>query len=61
MPSPLGRVAPEGPGEVRQRIVSIDTLRRIRTAYRPHPPLPCCARWGTFPKGEGFGGTLEED
>ena len=51
MPSPLGRVAPKGPGEVQYNLTSIAALRRIRTAYQP---LPTSLRSATFPKGEGF-------
>ena len=51
MPSPLGRVAPKGPGEVRYNFPSISVFRRIRTVYRP---LPTSLRSATFPKGEGF-------
>ena len=54
MPSPLGRVAPEGPGEVRYNAASAAALRRIRTAYQPHPPLPL--RVGApSPKGKALG------
>ena len=58
MPSPLGREAPEGPGEVQYCVAFYAAFRRIRTAYQPHSPLLRCARWGTFPKGEGFYFTL---
>ena len=58
MPSPLGRVAPKGPGEVRHCVAFIAVFRRIRTAARPHPPLPRFARRGTFPKGEGLLGSV---
>ena len=54
MPSPLGRVAPKEPGEVRYRTAFSSAFRRIHTAYQPHPPLPHNVRRGTFPKGEGY-------
>ena len=59
MPSPLGRVAPKEPGEVRYPVPSSDALRRIRTAYQPHPPLPHLRALGHLPqRGRPIGGVM---
>ena len=53
MPSPMGRVAPKGSGEVQQTLPSIEILSANPYCGRTSS-APAASRWGTFPKGEGF-------
>ena len=55
MPSPMGRVAPKGSGEVQQTLPSIEILSANPYCGRTSS-APAASRWGTFPKGEGFFG-----
>ena len=50
LPSPLGRVAPQGPGEARYTVLLLPHFGEF-LLQKPHPTS---LRSATFPKGEGF-------